>query len=158
MMDDKKLNMIMTVLKIVLVAVGVIACFLVIGGPNGNSTVDERDAFMASGTLSLAINYTLAIVIGGAAVILIFFFISLITMPKKTALSIAGILAALVLYLIFWGIGSTDTNESLLLAEKVQVQDGTIGTVTAGIFTAFAGIVIGALVWILSPLMGRLRK
>lgn len=157
-MDDKKLSMIMTVLKIVLVVIGVIACFLVIGGPNGNSTVDEQDAFMTGGKLSLAINYTLAIVIGGTSVILIFFLFQLVTMTKKTALSIAGILAALVIYLIFWGMGSADTNETLGLAEKVQVEDGTIGTVTAGIYTAIVGVAIGGLVWILSPLMGRLRK
>ena len=109
-------------------------------------------------SLGLAINYTLYIVLGGVAIILIFFFMSMAMTPKKTALSIVGILAALVLYLIFWGMGSSDTNETLALAENVQVEQSTIGTVSAGISTAFVGIIVGALVWILSPFMGRLRK
>lgn len=149
----------MTVLKIVLVAIGVIACFLVIGGPNGTATEDERLAFELSPELALAINYTLAISLGGLGIILAFFFVQMVTTTKKTAMSIVGVLAAVVVFLIFWAIGSSDTNESLMLAEKVQVEDqATIGTITAGIYTAFVGISVGALVWILSPLMGRLRK
>lgn len=150
----------MTVLKIVLVVVGVIACGLVIMGPNGESEVEAQKEFLNGMSLGLAINYTLYIVLGGVAIILIFFFMSMAMTPKKTALSIVGILAALVLYLIFWGMGSSDTNETLALSEKVAVAEGsnTIGTVSAGIYTAFVGIIVGALVWILSPFMGRLRK
>jgi len=158
-MDDKKLNMIMTVLKVVLVVIGVIACALVITGPNGESEVAAQNEFRDSMSLGLAINYTMYIVLGGVAVILVFFGVSMATTPKKTAMSIVGILAALVLFLILWGIGSGDTVESLALSEKVAPEDpATIGTVTAGIYTALVGIVVGVLVWILSPFMGRLRK
>ena len=157
-MDDKKLNLIMTILKVALVVVGVIACFLVIMGPNADSPVKERDAFLASFNLALAINYTLYIVLGGAEIIVLFFLVVLVTNTKKTALSIVGILVALVVYLIFWGAGSSDTNESLMLSEKLATDAATIGTVTAGIYTAMVGIVLGGLVWILSPLVGRLRK
>jgi hypothetical protein len=161
-MDDKKLNMIMTVLKIVLVVVGVIASLLVILGPNGNAEVEARDEFLDSFSLALAINYTLYIVLGGAAIILLFFVVGLVTNTKKTALSIVGILVALVLFLILMGVGSSDTNETLALSEKIALpadeMEGTIGAVTAGIYTAFIGLIVGALVWILSPLMGRLRK
>jgi len=44
-MDDKKLRMIMTILKVVLVVIGVVACFMVILGPNGNAEVDVREEF-----------------------------------------------------------------------------------------------------------------
>ena len=157
-MDDKKLNMVMAILKVVLVVVGVLASFLVIMGPNGNSEMAEQQEFLESFKLGLAINYTLYIVLGGVAVILAFFFVGLVTNTKKTALSIVGIIAALVLFLIFWAAGSSDTNETLNLSEKVATDSGTIGTVTAGIYTAMIGLAVGALVWVLSPLMGRLRK
>jgi|TARA_B110000879_G_C11133658_1_gene497150 hypothetical protein len=157
-MDDKKLRMIMTILKVVLVVIGVVACFMVILGPNGNAEVDVREEFENSFSLGLAINYTLYIILGGIAVILAFFLIQLITNTKKTALSIAGILAAGVLYLIFKLIGTTDTNESLDLAEKVQQDADVISTTTAGIYTGLFLLAIGGLVWILGPLMGRLRK
>ncbi|MDB4075795.1 MAG: hypothetical protein QNK78_05905 [Crocinitomicaceae bacterium] len=157
-MDDKKLRMIMTILKVVLVVIGVVACFMVILGPNGNAEVDVREEFENSFSLGLAINYTLYIILGGIAVILAFFLIQLITNTKKTALSIAGILAAGVLYLIFKLMGTTDTNESLDLAEKVQQDADVISTTTAGIYTGLFLLAIGGLVWILGPLMGRLRK
>ncbi|MFT6502188.1 MAG: hypothetical protein ACJASQ_002313 [Crocinitomicaceae bacterium] len=157
-MDDKKLRMIMTILKVVLVVIGVVACFMVILGPNGNAEVDVREEFENSFSLGLAINYTLYIILGGIAVILVFFLIQLITNTKKTALSIAGILAAGVLYLIFKLMGTTDTNESLDLAEKVQQDADVISTTTAGIYTGLFLLAIGGLVWILGPLMGRLRK
>ena len=117
-----------------------------------------RDEFMESFSLGLAVNYTLYIILGGIAVILVFFLIQLITNTKKTALSIAGILAAGILYLIFKLMGTTDTNESLALAEKVQQDADVISTTTAGIYTGLFLLAIGALVWILGPLMGRLRK
>ena len=157
-MDDKKLRMIMTILKVVLVVIGVVACFMVILGPNGNAEVDVREEFENSFSLGLAINYTLYIILGGIAGILAFFLIQLITNTKKTALSIAGILAAGVLYLIFKLMGTTDTNESLDLAEKVQQDADVISTTTAGIYTGLFLLAIGGLVWILGPLMGRLRK
>ena len=157
-MDDKKLRMIMTILKVVLVVIGVVACFMVILGPNGNAEVDVREEFENSFSLGLAINYTLYIILGGIVVILAFFLIQLITNTKKTALSIAGILAAGVLYLIFKLMGTTDTNESLDLAEKVQQDADVISTTTAGIYTGLFLLAIGGLVWILGPLMGRLRK
>jgi hypothetical protein len=157
-MDDKKLRMIMTILKVVLVVIGVVACFMVILGPNGNAEVDVREEFENSFSLGLAINYTLYIILGGIAVILVFFLIQLITNTKKTALSIAGILAAGVLYLIFKLMGTTDNNETLDLAEKVQQDADVISTTTAGIYTGLFLLGIGALVWILGPLMGRLRK
>jgi len=90
-MDDKKLNMIMTVLKVVLVVIGVIACALVITGPNGESEVAAQNEFRDSMSLGLAINYTMYIVLGGVAVILVFFGVSMATTPKKTAMSIVGI-------------------------------------------------------------------
>jgi len=158
-MDTKRLNTIMTIVKFGLVAIGVIACLLIIGGPNmNNSTMQERDAFRDGGQMGLAINYTVFVIIATTAAVLIFFLIGLITNRKKTLLSIIGVLAAWVLYLIIWVMGTSDTNASLNLAESVQVEQGTIDTVTAGLYTAIVGVVVAGLAWILSPLMGRFRK
>ena len=55
-------------------------------------------------------------------------------------------------------MGTTDDNESLDLAEKVQQDADVISTTTAGIYTGLFLLAIGGLVWILGPLMGRLRK
>lgn len=157
-MDTKKLNMFMNILKFGLVAVGVIACILVIGGPNMESTLEEQESFRDGASLGMAINYTSLIIIASIAIVLLFFVVQLITNTKKTVYSIIGILVALIIYLIFWAAGTSDTNESLALLEDVQVEKGTIVTTTAGIYTAIIGLVIGALAWILSPFMGRMRK
>ena len=51
-MDTKRLNTIMTIVKFGLVAIGVIACLLIIGGPNmNNSTLQERVEFRDGGQM-----------------------------------------------------------------------------------------------------------
>ena len=148
----------MNILKFGLVAVGVIACLLVITGPNMEATLEEQEAFREGGSLGLAINYTMLIIIASVAVVLFFFVLQLITNTKRTVMSIIGILVALVLYLIFWAIGTSDNYETLALTEDVMVEQGTIVTTTAGLYTALVGLFVGLLVWFLSPLMGRMRK
>jgi len=157
-METKKLNMFMNILKFGLVAIGVIACILVVGGPNAEATLEDQEKFRESASLGVAINYTMLIIIATMAIVVLFFFVQLITNTKKTVNSIIGVIVALVIYLIFWAAGTSDTNESLALLEDVQVEQGTIATTTAGLYTAIIGLVIGLLAWILSPLMGRMRK
>lgn len=159
-METKKMNMVMNILKYGLVAIGVIACILVIGGPNADGTIDKDivDSFRDGVSMSLAINYTIAIIGITIALVLLFFVVQLITNPKKTIMSIIGIIVALILFLILWAMGTTDTNESLALLEDVQVAQGTINSTTAGLWTVLIGIVVGVLVALLSPLMGKYRK
>ena len=157
-MNTKKLDMFMNILKFGLVAVGVVACILVIGGPNAEAVLEDQESFREGASLGMAINYTMLIIIASIAVVLLFFVVQLITNTKKTVYSIIGILVALVIYLIFWAAGTSDTNESLALLEDVQVEQGTIATTTAGLYTAIICLVIGVLAWILSPLMGKMRK
>ena len=73
-------------------------------------------------------------------------------------MSTIGVIAALLVFLIMWAMGSSDTNETLQLRETVQVDPGTISSVSAGLYTAIIGVVVAGLAWVLSPLMGRLRK
>ena len=96
-MDTKKLNMFMNILKFGLVAVGVIACILVIGGPNAEAVLEEQESFREGASLGMAINYTMLIIIASIAIVLVFFVVQLITNTKKTVYSIIGILVALVI-------------------------------------------------------------
>ena len=157
-METKKLNMFMNILKFGLVAVGVIAAFLVITGPNMEVEAEIRDGFRDGPRMGMAINYTLLIIIAAIAFVLFFFIMQLITNTKKTIMSIIGLNVALVVYLIAWAMGTADTNATLQLSETNQVGDGTLATTSAGIYTAIIGVVVALLVWILSPLMGRYRK
>jgi len=157
-MDTKKLNTIMTVTKFALVAIGVIACILIVGGPNASDTKEEIDAFREGGAMSLASGYTGFIIIATTAAVLLFFIIQLISNTKKTAMSIAGVLVALVVYLLILMIGTSDSNVTLELRESVQVTQSTINSASAGLYTALVGVIVGGLAWVLSPLMGRYRK
>lgn len=155
-MNSNKLNVILNGLKFGLVAIGVIACLLVIGGPNAEAETAVQEEFRDGGAMSTAIGYTILIIVAALAAVLIFFVIQLISDAKRTVISILGLIVALVLFLIFWMAGTSDTSETLALRDPVELS--TIRTVTAGLYTAIVGVVVGVLVWILSPLMGRMRK
>lgn len=157
-MGAKKLNTVMTIMKFLLGAVGVIACLLIINGPNMEATEEARVAFRDGGKMALAINYTLFVIIATSAAVILFFLFGLVTNTKKTIMSILGVFVGMLLFLIFWMMGSSDTHESLNLSEKIQADAGTISFVTAGIYTVIVGVVIAALVALLSPFMGRFRK
>ena len=155
-MDSNKLNVILNGLKFGLVGIGVIACLLVIGGPNAEAEMPVQEEFREGGAMSTAVGYTILIILAAVVAVLFFFVQQLISTPKKTVMSILGLIIALVLFLFFWIVGTSDTNETLALRDPVEL--GTIRTVTAGLYTAFVGVIVGVLVWILSPLMGKMRK
>jgi amino acid transporter len=157
-METKKLNLFMSILKIGLVAIGVILSLFIIGGPNMEATVEAQETFREGASMSLATSFTGFIIFASIGLILLFFVVQLITNPKKTVMSIIGLLVALVLYLIFLMIGTSDTNESLALLEDVQVAQGTIASSSAGLYTVISGVVIALLVAVFGPLFGRYRK
>lgn len=157
-MNVKKLNLYMSILKFGLVAIGVILCLFLFSGPNMESTVEEQIAFRDGSSMSLAASFTGFIIFTSLGLILVFFIVQLITNPKKTILSIIGIVVGLLLYLIFTMIGTSDTNETLTLAENVQVDQGTIVSTSAGLYTVLVGISVGILAVLVGPLMGRYRK
>jgi len=121
-------------------------------------TVEAQETFREGASMSLATSFTGFIIFASVGLILVFFVIQLITNPKKTVMSIIGLLVALVLYLIFLMIGTSDTNESLALLEDVQVAQGTIASSSAGLYTVISGVVIALLVAVFGPLLGRYRK
>jgi len=157
-MDTKKLNLYMSILKIGLVAIGVILSLFIIGGPNMESTIEAQETFREGSSMSLVTSFTGFIIFASVGLILLFFVAQLITNPKKTVLSIIGLLVALVLYLIFLMIGTGDTNESLALLEDVQVDQGTIASSSAGLYTVISGVILALLAAVFGPLLGRYRK
>ena len=55
--------------------------------------------------------------------------------------AIIGILAALIIYLIFYAAGTSDTSATLLL--KNPVSDGVVVTTTAGLYTVGVALLAG---------------
>lgn len=133
----------MNILKVVLVAIGVVSCLLLFGGPDITGDPKEVEAFRDGGRLGFASIFTGFIVFLGVGLILLFFVVQLISNPKKTVLSIVGIIAALAIYLIFLAVGTEDTNETLQLRHPVD--QGTITATTAGLWTTIVAVVVGVL-------------
>jgi hypothetical protein len=155
-MNSTKLNTILNAVKIALIVIGVGASLLLFNGPNVTAGTEAVEEFRDGSQMTTAIFFTIALLLAGIAMILIFFASQLISSPKRTILSIVGIVAALGLYLIFTLAGTSDTTDTLLL--KNPVEQSTVNTTTAGIYTVLIGLVAGVLVIVLGPFMGRLRK
>ena len=153
------MNMAMMGLKAVLIVVGLIACFAVIfSAPAPDATKAEITEYANGGQMSMVMYYTLFVVFAALALVLLFFVLQLVMSPKKTVMSIIGIIAAFLLFLIIKFAGTADTNESLLLDEKVHVSDGTLASTTAGIWTVIIVSAVGFLSWFILPLYVRFRK
>jgi hypothetical protein len=149
-------KLILNIARILLVVIGVGASIAIIGGPNVSAGKEAMETFRESTEMNVAIYFTLGIL--GAAVVFVlgFFLFQLATQPKKTIVSILGLVVAAVIYAVFFSAGTTDTTDSLQL--KNPVSQGVVNTTTAGLFTVGACLVIGLLVIITGPLMGRYRK
>jgi len=159
-MDTKKFNLAMNVLKYAVGIVGAIACLWVWGtSPGSDISEIAKKEYADTPQMSMAIYYTITVIAVAVGCILIFFAFQMITNTKKTLLSILGVIIALVVYFILRMIGTTDTNESLQLANEKFVSDGTLASITAGLYTVLIGIAIGFLVALLGPLfLGKYRK
>lgn len=155
-MNSNKLVLILNIVRIALVVIGVGASLSLFFGPNVNDGTEAVAAFRDGAQLSTAIMFTIVVLLATIVLIFLFFFLQLATNPKKTIMSIIGIFAALIIYLVFFAAGTSDTSDSLLL--KNPVEDGTVLTTTAGLYTVLIGFAIGILVIVLGPLMGRYRK
>jgi hypothetical protein len=155
-MDAKKTALLLNTIKFVLSGVGVLACILVINGPNTNAGSQVVEEFRDGFEMSFALLFTIAVIFACVAMIIAFFVIHFISQPKKTALSIMGILVSFVVYMVFYIGGTSDTSKSLLL--KNEVSDGVVLTTTAGIYTTFVALAVAVLVIILLPIYNRFKK
>ena len=155
-MNIKKIDLLMSILKIGLGGVGVILCIMLFNAPNVSAGKEAVEAYRDGSQMSAAIYFTFFMMATLLGFVLIFFLLQLVTDTKRTLIAIVGILVSVIIYLISLSFGTTDTTDTLLL--KNPVSQGVVDTTTAGVYTIFAGMAIGALVIILGPLMGRYRK
>lgn len=155
-MNTKRIDLLMSILKIGLGGVGVILCMLLFNAPNVSEGKEAVEAYRDGSQMGMAIYFTFFLMFALMAVVLVFFLLQLITDTKKTIIAIVGILVSLVIYLISLSFGTTDTTDTLLLRNPVS--QSVVNSTTAGIYTILIGMVIGALVIVLGPFMGRYRK
>lgn len=158
-MNNVKFASIMNIVKIVIAVLGVGLSISLFFGPNTDATTEAITEFREGASLSGAIWYFIVIFLSCIGLILAFFLFQLISNPKRTVMSIIGIVAALVFYLIYLGIGTSDTSETLQFSESLgEISNSTVTTTTAGIYTVLTGLALALLAIILSPVMGKLRK
>jgi len=159
-MEPRKLNLAMSALKYVIGIIGLIACLWVLyTNPGSDATEVVKEDYAKTPEMSLAIYYTIIVIIAAVAGVLLFFFYQLISNTKKTVLSIAGIVAAFVVYLIFRLIGTSDTNETLQILPENHVSDATLDATTAGLWTVMIGIIVATILAIFGPfILGKYRK
>jgi hypothetical protein len=155
-MNANKLNLILRIFHYALITLGVGLSLLLFSGPAVTDSKDVIEKFRESTEMNAAIYFLLFIIIIGVLIILGFFAFQLIISPKKTILSIIGIVVSLFVYLIFFILGTTDTSDTLALRNPVS--DGIVLTTTAGLYTIGVGLLVGVILIIAGPFMGRLRK
>jgi hypothetical protein len=155
-MSTKRLDLMMNILKIGLGGIGVILCLMLFNAPNVSAGKEAVETYREGSQMGAAIWFTIFMVLALVGAVLLFFVLQLITNTKATVIAILGILVSVVIYVIVLGAGTSDTTDSLLL--KNPVSQGVVNNTTAGIYTILIGMALGALVIILGPFMGRLRK
>ncbi len=134
--------------KVALAIIGVVACLFLFFGPNINvDTKETIDNFRDGGTMSFVTIFTIALLFLCMGVVLLFFVLQIISNPKKTLMSIIGIVVAFVLFFLFYLIGSNDTSDSLNLTNKIgAVSASSINITTAGIWTVLISLGVAILV------------
>lgn len=156
-MDAKKLNIGLTALKFIVAIVGVVLSLFLFNAPNVEAGTEVVETYRDSDVVfSSAIWFTMITLIALIGLVLLFFVVQLITNPRKTIISIVGVLIFVIIYLIMNMAGTSDTNETLALRNPVDLS--VISTTTAGIYTILIGMFAGILVIVLGPFMGRFRK
>jgi hypothetical protein len=156
-MNETKLNLISRIFQYLSIAVGVVLSILIL--MSGPSVADGKEAiekFRESAEMNAAIYFILFILLTGGAMVIGFFIFQIIQSPKRTILSIIGIVLSLIVYMIFYLLGTSDTKDTLALRNPVS--DGVVLTTTAGLYTVSILLFVGLVVIIAGPFMGRLRK
>lgn len=155
-MNEKKMNMISSIIKFSLIAIGVVLCLLVINGPNATADEAAVTKFRESTELGLAISFTGILIFTCTGLVLLFFVGLLITNFKKAVKSIIGIILFALLYIVLNIIGTSDTSDSLHI--KNAVSDATVDSTHAGLVTCLIGLTLAVLAVVVGPFLGRFRK
>lgn len=146
-------------LKVAIAAIGVVLCLFLFFGPPSTASLAEIEKYRDGAQMSAAILFTILILFACVGIVLFFFVRQLISNPKKTIISIIGIFVGLLLYLVFYALGTSDTSEGLgLTASLGEIAPNVIRTTTAGIYTVIAGLVLALLAILITPFIGKTRK
>tara|TARA_B110000459_G_scaffold67433_1_gene75738 strand:+ start:1035 stop:1499 length:465 start_codon:yes stop_codon:yes gene_type:complete len=154
-MKEDKMNLILTITRYALVLIGVGLSVMLFSGPTVADGKAAMTEFRESGSMT-AIYYTLFIIATAVIAVLGFFAYQIAMQPKKTLMSIVGIVVAFVLYFVMYFSGSSDTMKTLAL--RHEASDSVIAATSAGVYTIGFCLAIGVLVVVFGPLMGRYRK
>jgi hypothetical protein len=145
MEQEKKLNTIGLIIRLVIIVPALIFGIMVMAsGINAESPAEDIEALKNSLHFGGVFTISFIALLGCAALVILFFVILLITRPMVAVKSILGIILAAVFFFILYGIGSSDTTESLRLANNVAADQATINFAHAGIITALIAIVLSA--------------
>lgn len=141
--NEKKLNILGLIIKIVIAVPALIFGFIVMtSGVNASSDETVKQSFMDSFAFSGVTNISFYAIILAVVLVLVFFVILLVTRPVQAIKSILGIILAAVLFFILYSIGTTDTVESLNVTGDITASAATIDFVHAGIYTAIIGLAV----------------
>lgn len=144
-------------LKFALVIVGVGASFLLFSGPSVTDGPAAIAEYRESAEMGFAIWFTIGLLIFAVAVVVGFFIWSLIIQPKKTIISIIGLVVCFVVYVVFISIGTSDTVQTLALRGD-KIPQGAVDTTSAGIYTVGVCLIVGFIVIAIGPFIGRYRS
>jgi hypothetical protein len=157
-MGNDKVGTILNVVKFVLAILGIVLVAWVIGSDPGavsELTVEEKEAFIASGSMSGSMNYALGIIVVGIVLIVGFFVYNLMLDTKKALKSVLGYAFAGVAFLIFYMFAG---GEMTPVAMKDGIEEGTIKASEAGLYLAIFSIAVGFVAMLVSPLFRYLKN
>ncbi|SRR5690554_5136697 len=141
--NEKKLNILGLIIKIVIAVPALIFGFIVMtAGVNAESDELVKQNFMDSFAFSGVMNISFYAIIITVVLVIVFFIISLFVRPVQAIKSVLGIILAGVLFFIMYSIGTTDTVESLNVQGDITASAATIDFVHAGIYTAIIGLAV----------------
>ena len=130
--------------KVAIAAIGVIACLFLFFGPNINTdTKDVIEKFRDGNIMNFAVYFFITIFLLCVALVFFFFGTQLVSNPKKTLLSIIGIVVAFVVFFVIYLIGSADSETTLGLSQKgVSASSSAVNLTTAGIWTVLLSLIV----------------
>ncbi|MBW7867812.1 MAG: hypothetical protein H3C31_05745 [Brumimicrobium sp.] len=154
--NEKKLNLLGLIIKIVFAVPALILSFIVMtSGVTGDSDETAKQGLMDSVSFSGAINISIWATVIAIFLVILFFALTLASRPKEGIKSIAGIIISFVLFFVLYFIGTNDTIESLNVVGDIVASKATMNFVHAGIWTAIIGMIVCSLI---AMLMGFIMK
>jgi hypothetical protein len=160
MNNEKKLNIIGLIIKVVIAAPALLAGLIVMGsGVNADSDKLEQAEFMDSFAFSAVINISFITIIAAVVLVLLFFALLLISRPASAIKSVLGLVVAALFFFIAYLVGTADTVETLGVTGGVTATASELNFTHAGIVTALTAIVICTILALgLGPILKLIRK